>query len=58
MIDYDADDSDIQILQEMLLQYGVTAQMLDLRKYAGATFADLYSIVEAVIKAHSQEETA
>ena len=50
MIDYDAGDSDIHVLQDMLAEYGITKDMLNLDKYAGATFRELYSMVNFAIQ--------
>lgn len=50
MIDYDATDTDIQIMQNELLEYGITKEMCDLSRYAGATYREIRSIQRAVIK--------
>ena len=50
MIDYDATDTDIQIMQDELLEYGITKSMCDLDKYAGCTYRELRSIQKAVIE--------
>lgn len=50
MIDYDATDTDIQIMQNELLEYGITKKMCDLSRYAGATYRELRSIQKAVIE--------
>lgn len=54
MIDYDATDTDIQIMQNELLEYGITKEMCDLDKYAGCTYCELRSIQKAVIKIHKE----
>lgn len=54
MIDYDATDTDIQVLQAELAEYGITKAMCDLSKYAGCTFSELRSIQKAVIKRHRE----
>lgn len=50
MIDYDATDTDIQIMQDELLKYGITNEMCDLSRYAGATYREIRSIQKAVIE--------
>lgn len=54
MIDYDATDTDIQIMQNELLEYGITKKMCDLDKYAGCTYRELRSIQKAVIERHKE----
>lgn len=54
MVDYDATDRDIQDMQELLAQHGITAQMFDMRELAGLTFAELHSVAKAVIKAYAE----
>lgn len=50
MIDYDATDTDIQIMQDELLKYGITKEMCDLSRYVGATYREIRSIQRAVIE--------
>lgn len=54
MIDYDATDTDIQIMQDELLKYGITKEMCDLSRYVGATYREIRSIQKAVIERHKK----
>lgn len=56
MIDYDAEDREIQDVQDMLAQHGITSQAFDLRNYAGLTYSELYSLAKAVIKAYTESQ--
>lgn len=53
---YDATDRDIQDMQEMLENHGITVQAFDLRNYAGLTYSELYSLAKAVIKAYTESQ--
>lgn len=54
MIDYDATDTDIKIMQGELAQHGITKDMCDLDKYAGCTYRELRSIQKAAIERHKK----
>lgn len=54
MIDYDATDTDIKIMQGELAEHGITKAMCDLDKYAGCTYSELRSIQKAVIERHKE----
>lgn len=53
---YDATGEDIQDMQEMLGNHGITVQAFDLRNYAGLTYSELYSLAKAVIKAYAESQ--
>lgn len=53
---YDATDEDIEGIQEMLENHGITVQAFDLRNYAGLTYSELYSLAKAVIKAYTESQ--
>lgn len=53
---YDATDEDIEDIQEMLENHGITVQAFDLRNYAGLTYSELYNLAKAVIKAYQESQ--
>ena len=50
MIDYDATDSDIRVMQAELLEYGITREKLDLSNYVGCTYREIRSIQRLAIQ--------
>ena len=56
MIDYDATDTDIQIMQNELLEYGITKKMFDLSRYAGATYKELRNLCREAIAWKQQKD--
>lgn len=49
MYEYDASDSQIERLQTILTQNGITTEQLDLTDYIGLTYTELKGMVDAAL---------